>query len=375
MIMKNSKICILSMQKVNNFGSLLQSYSLKKIVEKLNCYVEFIDILPNKNDNDLMTETKIFSEEKIANTSKIKKIDIYTFNRIKIKLKDNKQKELFSDFRKNYLNISNNTSNDIYDMCIIGSDEVFNCCTNSKWGFTSQLFGNVQNAKEVISYAASCGSTTINDVNSKVKNRIKESFENMKSISVRDQNTYEFVSNLTNKKISINLDPVLIGNFDKEMELNKNIRLPKRYCILYSYYNRFNNKEEIKYIRNFCKNNNLKLITIGAPQFWIKKHLVLNPFEMLYAFSKADFIITDTFHGTIFASKYSNKFATIIRKSNEQKLSDLIRRINVEEHLCNNIYDIDEKYKINNDKEKVNEICEKEREKSIEYLNKNIKED
>lgn len=369
------RICILSMQKVNNFGSLLQSYSLKKIVEKLNCHVEFIDILPNKNDNDLMTKIKVFSEEKIANTSKIKKIDIYTFNRIKIKLKDNKQKELFNDFRKNYLNISNNTSNDIYDMCIIGSDEVFNCCTNSKWGFTSQLFGNVQNAKEVISYAASCGSTTINDVNSKVKNRIKESFENMKSISVRDQNTYEFVSNLTNKKISINLDPVLIGNFDKEMELNKNIRLPKRYCILYSYYNRFNNKEEIKYIRNFCKNNNLKLITIGAPQFWIKKHLVLNPFEMLYAFSKADFIITDTFHGTIFASKYSNKFATIIRKSNEQKLSDLIRRINVEEHLCNNIYDIDEKYKINNDKEKVNEICEKEREKSIEYLNKNIKED
>lgn len=373
--MKNNKICILSMQKVNNFGSLLQSYSLKKIVENLNCCVDFIDILPNDNDNALMTETKIFSEEKIANTSKIKKMDIYTFNRIKIKIKDNKQKKYFNNFRKEYLNISDNSNNDIYDMCIIGSDEVFNCCANSKWGFTSQLFGNVQNAKEVITYAASCGSTTINDINSKVKNRIKESFKNIKSISVRDQNTYEFVSDLTSKKISINLDPVLIGDFHKEIESNKNIKLPKKYCVLYSYYNRFNNKEEIKYIREFCKKNNLKLITIGAPQFWIKKHLVLNPFEMLYAFSKADFIITDTFHGTIFASKYSNKFATIIRKSNEQKLSDLIKRIKIDNHLCNSIYDIDEKYKLNNNKEKVNKICVKEREKSIDYLNKNINED
>ena len=372
--MKNNKICILSMQKVNNFGSLLQSYSLKKIVEKLNCNVKFIDILPNENDNILMTKPKVFLEEKIANTSKIKKIDIYTFNRIRIKLRDNKQKEIFKNFRKEYLNISDNSNNDTYDMCIIGSDEVFNCCTKSDWGFTSQLFGNVQNVKEVISYAASCGSTTIDDINPKVKSRIKESFKNMKSISVRDQNTYEFVSNLSNKKISIHLDPVLIGDFDKEIELNKNIKLPKNYCILYSYYNRFNNIEEIKYIRDFCQKNNLKLITIGAPQFWIKKHLVLNPFQMLYVFSKANFIITDTFHGTIFSSKYSNKFATIIRKSNEQKLSDLIKRIKVDNHLCTSIYDIDEKYKIKNDKAKVNKICEQEREKSIEYLKKNINE-
>ena len=42
------KIAILSMQKVDNIGSLLQSYSLKKILEKEGNTVIFIDIEKNE---------------------------------------------------------------------------------------------------------------------------------------------------------------------------------------------------------------------------------------------------------------------------------------------------------------------------------------
>ena len=38
------KVGILSMQRVQNFGSLLQSYSLKKMLEELGAEVHFIDI-------------------------------------------------------------------------------------------------------------------------------------------------------------------------------------------------------------------------------------------------------------------------------------------------------------------------------------------
>ena len=37
-------ICILSMQKVNNMGSLLQSYALKKMLEEMGHNVFFLDI-------------------------------------------------------------------------------------------------------------------------------------------------------------------------------------------------------------------------------------------------------------------------------------------------------------------------------------------
>ena len=45
-------ICILSMQRVNNYGSLLQSYSLKKTIESLGHKVYFIDIKKEENMQD-----------------------------------------------------------------------------------------------------------------------------------------------------------------------------------------------------------------------------------------------------------------------------------------------------------------------------------
>ena len=93
---------------------------------------------------------------------------------------------------------------------------------------------------------------------------------------------------------------------------------------------------------------------------------------MLYAFSRAEFVITDTFHGTIFASKYSKKFATIVRESNKNKLIDLINRLEKNNHLCNNIQDINDIYLIDNDINRTNEICEIAKKESLDYLKNNI---
>ena len=42
------------MQKVQNFGSLLQSYSLKKLLESLGAEVHFIDIERNEEDDKVV---------------------------------------------------------------------------------------------------------------------------------------------------------------------------------------------------------------------------------------------------------------------------------------------------------------------------------
>ena len=48
------KACILSMQMVDNMGSLLQSFALKRILEGMNVQVEFLGITPNEEDNSLL---------------------------------------------------------------------------------------------------------------------------------------------------------------------------------------------------------------------------------------------------------------------------------------------------------------------------------
>lgn len=366
-------VCILSMQRVDNMGSLLQAYALKTIIEKLGNNVEFIDIIKREEDNVLLGDYRQeynTEKEELGWIGKIKKLDCYTINRLKIKGKSKKQNGEFEKFRIKYLGIQKKSLK--YDICIIGSDEVFNCLNSGTWGFTTQLFGKIPEADKIITYAASCGSTTYSELPEKIIERIKNAFENVEAFSVRDKNTREFVEKLTCKKVVDNLDPVLIYSFEKEMQQVSLPKVPEHYCVVYSYYNRVHTTEEITAIEKFCEKYKLKPIAVGAPQFWIKDYIVCSPFQCLKIFEKADFVITDTFHGTIFASKFAKKFAILIRDSNRNKMSDLVKKIKKEDHLIENMKEIETKYMLVKKEENFDDIVENESKRALEYLKKNL---
>lgn len=369
------KICILSMQRVPNFGSVLQCYALKKMLMELGHSVSFLDIEYRKDDDALIRGYKLdYSQEssKGGLLNKIRKIDRYAINRIRIKRASILQNQIFNNFVKNTLQVAEGEEQ--YDLCIIGSDEVFNCASTAPWGFTSQLFGNIDNATCVGTYAASCGATKFENLPQPVIAAIRQAFKRVLCFSVRDDNTEKFVSYLTEKTIDKHLDPVIVGNFDDEIEtISMSKDLPERYCIVYSYYNRINKKEEISAIKKFCKQHSLQIVSIGAPQMWIKKHLVLSPFETLRAFQQAEFVITDTFHGTIFSAKYAKRFVAISRPSNENKMSSLIKDMRIEQHYAKDFASLEIAYLKEKDQATINHISAVERVRTVEYLKELIK--
>ena len=376
---ENMNVCILSMQDVQNFGSLLQSYSLMKMLEQLGNNVSFLAIEPIASDNALLNgyqENYAGESEKgigLGLLGKLKKVDKYAINRLRIKKKASEQDIQFDRFRREYLNNKETKEENVFDLCVIGSDEVFNCNVSSPWGFTSQLFGNVKQARNVITYAACCGSTKLDNVPKAVLDRIKQAFRRISAFSVRDENTKEFTEALTSKKIELHMGPVMVGDFDDEIHsVELPLEIPERYCIVYSYYNRINNETDIRAIKAFCKKHKLEIVSIGAPQMWIKQHIVCNPFQMLKLFGCADFVITDTFHGTIFAAKYSKRFAVMLRQSNMNKLSDLISRLGLEAHQINTMSELESVSQVLNDVQRIKEIELKERQKSMNYLSNNI---
>ena len=367
------KVCILSMQQIDNMGSLLQSYALKTTIEKLVNEVEFMDIKKRDEDYKLLGNYKQEyheEREKDGLLGKINKIDRYTINRLKIKGKSVEQGLAFDEFRKEHLNIDKKSRQ--YDLCVIGSDEVFNCLNSGVWGFTSQLFGNVPEANKVITYAASCGSTKYEELPKEVAEKIRETFAHVAVFSVRDENTHEFVAKLTDKEVNDNLDPVLVYNFDDEVEQVALPEMPEHYCIVYSYYNRIHTPEEINAIKSFCREHRLTPVAIGAPQFWINDYIVCSPFQCLKIFQKAEFVITDTFHGTIFAAKYSNRFAILARDSNKNKLLDLVEKIGMKQHLMGDITEIEKKYMIVKNTDLFCKIIGSEIEKALFYLKSNL---
>lgn len=364
------KICILSMQQVPNFGSLLQGFSLKKVLEELGHDVSFINIKRNEADDALLNGKRLeFSNENEGKKSKLANFDRYFFNRLNGKIQMEKQKKVYDLFRKQSMGISKSDDEESYDLCVIGSDEVFNCMVPSSWGFTSQLFGNVEQAGGVITYAASCGATTYDQLPENVKECIRNAFKNISAFSVRDQNTMEFVSKLSDQKIWRHLDPVVIGDFDREIaECRLPSNMPDKYCIVYSYYNRIHDENEIRAIKALCKKHHLEPVSLGTPQMWIKRHLVLSPFQALSAFKQAEFVVTDTFHGCILSAKYASRFATIIRPSNKNKLQDLIESLGITAHLADSADEIESIYSILNDTERIKKIAEKQKAISVEYL-------
>lgn len=345
------KIGLLSMQRVHNYGSFWQAYCLKKMIEEIGNSVEFIDIIAGEN-NSRVEYKRTFS------LKKLKRIPYYVFQR--------KKGEIFYKFQKNVLGCTEekNYSTD-YDGIFIGSDEVFNFVQESPWGFTTQLFGDMSN-DNINTYAACFGRTTLEDIIERgYSDKIYNAMMKISRISVRDQNSSDIVEKILGKEPQIHLDPVMIGELPiKNEKAGKN----EKYILIYSYDFRFSDRELIDEIKVIAKKLECKIISVGFYQDWCDENIVPDPYQLLSYFNNAEYIITDTFHGTIFSVRCHKKFVTVIRDSNRKKLEDLLNRINLKERIIKNRNDLERIIDEEIDYVSFEKLREKEQVRSFEYL-------
>lgn len=360
------KIGILSMQRINNYGSFLQAYALKSTIESLGHKVEFVDYEVEeclvKGNVKSKYNLKTFFP-KVINKLVIFARQGYTKNKYLDKKYDEYLLQLDISKQKNY--------KPKLDVLVIGSDEVFNCLqSNELVGYSRQLFGKDNNANKLITYAASFGTTTLEGlIKYNIKDEVKSMLSKFECISVRDNNSGYIVEQLLDKKPIFNLDPVFIYNFDNLIPKKVDM---KNYIILYAYGNRITS-EEGKVIRKFAKKHNKKIITLGVEQRYADICVQATPFEVLAYVKNADFVITDTFHGSVFSIKYNKKFATIVRESNKQKLSDLLKRFELQNRQVENIEDLEKVLLCDVNYERINKFIEEQVNYSVNYLRDSIK--
>lgn len=370
-----AKIGILSMQRIINYGSFLQAYGLKKLLEDLGHTVEFVDyrieepLIKNdeKKHNSLMYV-------KINKVLEALKYDAPFVHRIQYILHK-------KGFDNKYFSILGLKSEMNYtpelDVLVIGSDEVFNCIQkNTNVGYSLELFGKNNKSEKLISYAASFGNTTIDKLRKYNKdNEIGSLLKRFDAISVRDNNSGKIVENLTNRIPEYNLDPVLAYDYMNRCKEIPKLVSKEKYIILYAYAGRISS-QEAEWIRNYARKRNLKIYSIGGAQKYADKFIDCSPFEVLSYFQNAEAVITDTFHGSIFSIITKRKFATIVRKSegenygNEEKLTDLLNRVKLSSQLTTDMNSIEMILDKEIDYNLVDEVLEKERVKTMDYLKK-----
>ena len=362
------KIGILSMQRILNYGSFFQAYALKSVLESMGHEVLFVDYKVDWTIETLQHyKTVSFPHLRMA-----KRMVLHPY-----KYGKQKKEPLYQYFYPCYKMLGLPPEYHFHekvDVLVVGSDEVFNCLQkNPDVGYSLELFGKNNRAKKLISYAASFGDTTIKKLEEYgVAKEIGSHLKRFDAVSVRDKNSAEIVSALCGTAPYQHFDPVLIGDLEKRDWPDCGL---ENYMVVYGYYHRFS-EEEGNFIMSFAKKRNLKVVILNAHQIFGDEFIRCRPDEMLGYFKKAEYVVTDTFHGTIFSVLYHKPLAVFCRSpkntdySNENKLLDLVMKLKLENQLVKDPEDLEQVLTHEIDYTLIDNIRVEGTKKAVSYLRK-----
>lgn len=356
------KIGILTFHESNNYGAVLQAYALQKIINRYN----FCDLIDYRADA-ISAEGKI---EKIRTSRGIKGV----LKRIlTLSYYENKNKNFKKFMKKCHLSSRSyeaaniQDANQEYDCFITGSDQVFNLDLTHN----DQIFylDFVNAGKKRIAYAASLGSYQI----TKKDVAAIKLLEYMDNISCREPEAAKNVASLINRDVEIVLDPTLLLTKKEWMELEEILpNLPPKYILLYlispkSIY--------FKLAIKIGRKLNLPILYINySPKKWrnmrIKNLTDVTPEQFLFLIHNAEYIITNSFHGTAFSINYEKNFYVIQdmeKKRSNQRIERLLHILKLENRMIQNVEEVG-KQSINYDDRRKRLL--KEKENSIRFLKK-----
>lgn len=338
-------ISIVTPHSVYNYGALLQAYGLYSFIKKNGYSVGFYDFPLEK--------------EKITSFKGMIYLIIEKLFKGLYYIPLKKGDKAFDEFMSNY-QLNRDESSKMY---IVGSDQVWNP-NNLNCFFDLSRFESGYK----ISYAASFGVHKISDVQKKKYGFLKD----IKQISVREKTGADILKKMFNCEAEVHLDPSFLLTSSEWRKLEKPLNVSEGYILLYILHIPKNINEIVYEIQKRLKKKVVLIDRKGYLRRLIKCDEVImeaGPAEFLWLIDHADYVVTSSFHGTVFSIIFQKSFYPLINKAFPSRISDLLKLLEISENE-----DKDFKYQMKIDYKKTERIIEKERERSIEYLTKSFKE-
>lgn len=371
------KVGILTFHGGRNYGAALQCYALKREMEKNGINIDVINFQKEKEYNASKGHIgKYLSKAYIA-----RKIYSMLF------IKSLKEKDMnFERFSREKLgmNIGNIIrEDDIEKYCkefkaiIFGSDQIWNM--NPKiYDRSKVFFGDFKYEGAKIAYSASFGDNT--EYAEENREYIKEKLLNFKKISVRENSGSEFL-----KKIGLDskvtLDPTMLMSAELwEKEIEEKPIINGEYILYYSVNCRKNSWIVAKKLSEITGLKVINLVEhpkiIGSG---FKNYYSAGPLEFLNIIKNAKYVVTNSFHGTIFSIIFEKSFIPVFEELNgkikiEERKYTILKNLGLEEYMHTSNQPIDLKKIENIDYENVKIKLEKIIEESKKYLRDCIEE-
>ena len=316
------KIGILTFHWANNYGAVLQAYALQNILTNMGHTVEIINYNPDwATDNHGITIKKSFGGIIDAVGDKIRK-------------------KIFNKFRKDFLHLSRKKyiAGDLisdYDVVLTGSDQVFNPdIIGGNHSFDDMyLLKTVTPGILKCSYAASFGNSTLAP---EYQAGYKQLLSDFSHISVREHSGVNIINKFGINAIEVPDPTILMPNFRHIMRKWHSQKKYMLSILFQSDRNIYHIQENIAHKKGLP----IKYIISLKDIFKRKKgFLYPTPGHWIWAIDNAEFVVTDSFHCTLFCLLCHTPFVTFSLNSWgtdwSERMKNLLTKTGLQNRLLN----------------------------------------
>lgn len=301
------KICLITIQDYNNYGNRLQNFAVTLLLSLFHVKCENVMFVMGENKVKFYLKQMLPHKLKRQIKHTLKKntmIDFDRYHSFKTFSEQISKKNLFlnsiDDLVKNKCNLE-------YDYCFVGSDQVW----NPDFAGRDYHFLNFVEPHKRIAFAASIGYDKLPE---DVVERYTEHWKQMCYISVREESAADIIEKATGKRPDVFLDPTLLLTKEEWDEVAKQPKcdIPKQYilCLFLG-----NMPEYIK--ETYEKAYDMELVILNDKFF--PDYYVQGPSEFVWLIQNAEWVLTDSFHCSVFSIIYHKQFWVFERDDIELK--------------------------------------------------------
>ena len=329
------KVGVITFHSANNYGAVLQTWALQKVLRNYNIEAGVIHYHPDIIDrlyDPFKGRQGLAREINKIKQSIVNKDSVIRYNKYINFLKENFN--LIGDY-KTYDQLKSAKMN--LDAYIVGSDQVWNDSHTGGYD-PAYLLEFAKEGKKRISYAASIGRDYFNP---KYLDDYKRGLQGLDFISIRERSLIKAVEELVDTPVEVVLDPTMLIEKKDYDEIKKSATIKERYILVYMIEG---NQMMVRFANRISRSLGIPLIQRRPAA---KLDNELEPFytadtgEFLGLMENAEYVITNSFHGTVFSIIYNRPFISMLHSDTGSRTADLLHDLGMESHLLYDVKDFD----------------------------------
>lgn len=318
----------------HDYGGMLQAFATQRFLEKQGIESDAINFDNVKGDisrrkwkyflSNIMDISIVKEKSRLIE----KKIRQKTNARLKAQMAE--RDNAFDKFCTSHFKVSRSfaswedmakASQKEYDAVIVGSDQLWLPSNVMADYYTLNW---VPEKVKKIAYATSFG---IGNIPQKYKEMYRQYLTRIDYLSARETSGQEIISDLTDRSVPLVNDPALLldaNGWDEVIKDKPIINDKYIFCYFMG-----DNPEQREFVKRLAKEKGLKIVALLHLDQFIEtdEHYAdytpwnISPADFVNLVKYAEYVCTDSFHGTVFSIIYSRNFFTFKRFNKKASLS------------------------------------------------------